>query len=128
AAARRARLVAAASAVGAAAGSVPSAFAGFAPRFVAAMDDDFNTPQALGVLFDFARALSEQRDRGLGTPEARADFVAGVAELVRLARVLGVLRRRLEGGGAAPEVGRLVGERTEARWPRAFRGCGEARG
>src|SRR3989449_344850 len=84
--ARLTRLVDDASALGAAAGSVPSAFAGFAPRFVAAMDDDFNTPQALGVLFDFARALSEQRDRGLGTPEARADFVAGVAGLARLAR------------------------------------------
>src|SRR5437867_1496985 len=119
--ARLTRLVDDASALGAAAGSVPSAFAGFAPRFVAAMDDDFNTPQALGVLFDFARALSEQRDRGLGTPEARAGFVAGVAELVRLARVLGLLQRRLEGGGPPPEVERLVGERTEARARRDFR-------
>src|SRR5437899_11350051 len=59
--ARLTRLVDDASALGAAAGSVPSAFAGFAPRFVAAMDADFHTPQALGVLFDFARALSEQR-------------------------------------------------------------------
>jgi len=125
--ARLTRLVDDASALGAAAGSVPSAFAGFAPRFVAAMDDDFNTPQALGVLFDFARALSEQRDRGLGTPEARADFVAGVAELVRLARVLGLLQRRLEGGGPPPEVERLVGERTEARTRHDFRRSDELR-
>src|SRR5438876_952365 len=125
--ARLTRLVDDASALGAAAGSVPSAFAGFAPRFVAAMDDDFNTPQALGVLFDFARALSEQRDRGLGTPEARADFVAGVAELVRLARVLGLLQRRVEGGGPPPEVERLVGERTEARARRDFRRSDELR-
>src|SRR2546422_3766254 len=125
--ARLTRLVDDASALGAAAGSVPSAFAGFAPRFVAAMDDDFNTPQALGVLFDFARALSAQRDRGPGTPEARADFVAGGAEPVRLARVLGLLQRRLEGGGPPPEVERLVGERTEARARRDFRRSDELR-
>ena len=32
-------------------------------RFEAAMDDDFNTPQALGVLFDLARALHAARDQ-----------------------------------------------------------------
>src|SRR3989449_3750836 len=74
-----------------------------------------------------SRALSEQRDRGLGTPEARADFVAGVAELVRLARVLGLLQRRVEGGGPPPEVERLVGERTEARARRDFRRSDELR-
>ena len=28
------------------------------------MDDDFNTPQALGVLFDLARVLHGARDAG----------------------------------------------------------------
>src|SRR2546429_4744970 len=51
---RLSRLVDDAAALGAPAGAMPSAFAGFAARFAAAMDDDFNTPQALGVLFDFA--------------------------------------------------------------------------
>ena len=32
-------------------------------RFEAAMDDDFNTPQALGVLFDLARVLYAARDQ-----------------------------------------------------------------
>ena len=32
-------------------------------RFEAAMDDDFNTPQALGVLFDLARVLHGARDQ-----------------------------------------------------------------
>jgi len=53
--------------------------------------------------------------------------VAGVAELVRLARVLGLLQRRLEGGGPPPEVERLVGERTEARARRDFRRSDELR-
>ena len=123
---RLTRLVDDAAALGAPTAALPSAYTGFAARFTAAMDDDFNTPQALGVLFDFARALSEHRDRGLGAPDARADFVGGVAELVRLARVLGLLQRG-GAGGAPPEVERLVGERTHARARRDFRRSDELR-
>jgi len=94
----------------------PAAFAGFAARFTAAMDDDFNTPQALGVLFEFARALSDARDRGLGTLETRADFVAGVGELVRLGRVLGLLRRGVEAvGRRRRSSGSSPSARTRAR-------------
>src|SRR5207253_7922793 len=89
--------------------------------------DDFNTPQALGVLFEFARALSDARDRGLGALDARADFVAGVAELVRLARVLGLLRRGVEAGGPPAAVERLVAERTDARARRDWRRSRELR-
>jgi cysteinyl-tRNA synthetase len=123
---RLTRLVDDAAGLGAPAPSLPSAYAGFAARFTGAMDDDFNTPQALGVLFDFARALSEHRDRGLGAPESRADFVAGVAELVRLARVLGLLQRG-GAGGAPAEVARLVDERAQARARRDFRRSDELR-
>jgi cysteinyl-tRNA synthetase len=123
---RLTRLVDDAAALGAPASTLPSAYTGFAARFTAAMDDDFNTPQALGVLFDLARALSEHRDRGLGEAEARAEFVAGVGELVRLARVLGLLQRG-GAGGAPPEVARLVGERTQARARRDFRRSDELR-
>ena len=124
---RLTRLIDDAAALGAPPGPLPTAFAGFAPRFVAAMDDDFNTPQALGVLFEFARALSEQRDRGLETPEERGGFVAGVAELVRRARVLGLLQRDADAGGPPAEVERLVAERTAARGRRDFRRSDELR-
>jgi cysteinyl-tRNA synthetase len=124
---RLTRLVDDAASLGAPAPAVPSAFAGFAARFAAAMDDDFNTPQALAVLFDFARALSDLRDRGLGTPDARAEFVAGVAELVRLARVLGLLQRRADAAGPPSEVDRLVSERADARARRDFRRSDELR-
>src|SRR5881628_17655 len=54
---------------GASAAALPSAFVEFRPRFERAMDDDFNTPQALAVLFDFGRALADARDRGpVATP------------------------------------------------------------
>src|SRR5437870_5449134 len=124
---RLTRLVDDAATLGVAPGALAPAFAGFAARFTAAMDDDFNTPQALGTLFDFARALSEHRDRGLTTAEARGGFAAGVAELVRLAGALGLLRRGAAAGGPPPEVERLVAERTAARGRRDFKRSDELR-
>jgi cysteinyl-tRNA synthetase len=125
--ARLSRLVDDAAALGEAPGPLPAAFAGFAGRFTAAMDDDFNTPQALGALFDFARALSEHRDRGLTTPAARAEFAAGVAELVRLARTLGLLQRAGSAGGPPADVERLVAERAQARARRDWKRSDELR-
>ena len=45
------------------------------------MDDDFNTPQALGVLFDLARLLQGAREQGDDAGPAGA-FVIGVGRLV----------------------------------------------
>jgi cysteinyl-tRNA synthetase len=64
-------------------------------RFIAVMDDDFNTPQALAVLFDLLRALHAAREQGAGA----GAFVAGVGKLVELARVLGLLEQ-----AARPQV------------------------
>ncbi len=41
-------------------------------RFIEAMDDDFNTPQALGVLFDLARAINQAGDSGLSFVKAKS--------------------------------------------------------
>ncbi|MGB4248936.1 MAG: cysteine--tRNA ligase [Pseudohongiellaceae bacterium] len=63
----------------------------FEKAFCAAMDDDFNTPVALGVLFDLAREINRlQQDN----PEQAAQL-AGL--LKRLGGVLGILQ-------TAPEV------------------------
>ncbi len=40
-------------------------------RFIEAMDDDFNTPQALASLFDLAKAINQARDTGLSFAEAQ---------------------------------------------------------
>ncbi|AOV17353.1 cysteine--tRNA ligase [Acidihalobacter aeolianus] len=48
-------------------------------RFFAAMDDDFNTPVAIAVLFDLVRALNKARD----------ESVAVTAELAALLREMG---------------------------------------
>ncbi|HET8577933.1 MAG TPA: cysteine--tRNA ligase [Methylomirabilota bacterium] len=94
-------------------------------RFEAAMDDDFNTPQAIGVLFDFARLLYTARDQvAQGTAGAGA-FLMGVSELVTLARVLGLLEqeRRAEpvvDAQLKARIDSLVYLRQEARKRRDF--------
>jgi len=109
---------------GGAGAPLPQAFAEFRPRFEKAMDDDFNTPQALGALFDFGRALAEARDRGAGTPGA---FVAGVDELVRLGRVLGLFGREAAMDGPPPQVEELLAARGEARARRDWKRGDEIR-
>ena len=52
-------------------------------RFIAAMDDDLGTPQALAVLFDLAHAINRARDAGRGAG-------AAVATLRELGGVLGL--------------------------------------
>jgi len=104
--------------------SLPPALAEFRTRFEKAMDDDFNTPQALGVLFDFGRALAEARDRQAGAPGA---FGAGVAELAQLARVLGLFGRGAPVDGPGAAVERLVTARGEARARRDFKRADELR-
>ncbi|MBZ5487779.1 cysteine--tRNA ligase [Halomonas aquamarina] len=56
-------------------------------RFTAAMDDDFNTPEALAVLFDLAREVNRAKS---DTPE---NAPALAAELRQLADVLGLLQQ-----------------------------------
>ena len=59
----------------------------FEKAFFQAMDDDFNTPEALAVLFDLARDLNRAKS---DQPEAAPRLAA---ELQRLAGVLGLLQQ-----------------------------------
>lgn len=56
-------------------------------RFRAAMNDDFNTPEAFAVLFDIARELNRAKDQG---ERARSEELA--ATLIHLGGVLGILQ------------------------------------
>jgi cysteinyl-tRNA synthetase len=105
-----------------AAAQAPAAYGEFTTRFERAMDDDFNTPQALGVLFDFSRVLAEARDRAAG-----GEFVAGVDELMRLGRALGLFERRAGLDGPPAEARRLASARDEARARRDFKRADELR-
>ncbi|WP_163576060.1 cysteine--tRNA ligase [Halomonas faecis] len=95
----------------------------FAERFIAAMDDDFNTPEALSVLFELARELNRAKQE---TPE-QAPALA--SELRQLGDVLGLLDQDpsyfLRGGEATlplpeAEIEARIAARTEAKQARDF--------
>ncbi|HWQ37375.1 MAG TPA: cysteine--tRNA ligase [Burkholderiales bacterium] len=88
----------------------------FAIRFREAMDDDFNTPEAVAVLFDLAGELNRTR-----APEA--------ARLLRgLSGILGLLRRpaedflrgELPAGWTAQRIEALIAERAAAKKAKNF--------
>jgi cysteinyl-tRNA synthetase len=89
-----------------------------AAAFKAAMDDDFNTPQALAVLFELASEVNRTPD-----PARKA---ATAALLKRLGGVLGVLqqspRAYLQGGAAVDEaaIARAIEARAAAKKARDF--------
>jgi len=82
-----------------------------ARRFKAAMDDDFNTPEAVAVLFDMATRINAG-ERGLA-PQLRA-----------LGGLLGLLQRDpaayFQGGLDAASIETLIGGREAARKRRDF--------
>jgi len=81
----------------------------YAERFNQSMDDDFNTPEALAVLFELVREINRVRQRD----ETRAGALA--AELRRLGGVLGILQDNPEAylRGAAGDTTALDGEAVE---------------
>jgi cysteinyl-tRNA synthetase len=90
----------------------------FEKRFYQAMDDDFNTPIALSVLFDLVREINTLRS----SDEQQA---AGMAALLReMAAVLGLLQADPEsylrggnssGGLSDAEIDALVARRAQAK-------------
>jgi cysteinyl-tRNA synthetase len=74
-----------------------------AARFAEAMDDDFNTPIAIAVLFELAGALNRDRDPG---DERLLRQLAGVLGLLGQGQEA-VRRTGLRGGKAAAAAGRL---------------------
>jgi len=75
-------------------GAAPGAGDGLVERCRAALDDDFNTPQVLGILaeaFTAANALCDQK--GKRTPEQRAALAAFAREARLVGETLGVLQR-----------------------------------
>jgi cysteinyl-tRNA synthetase len=80
-------------------------------QFIEAMDDDFNTPQALGLLFDLARAINQAGDKGLS-------FVGAQSILSKLARdILGLNLRAFDSflRLPTPEIEPLANLLVEAR-------------
>ena len=86
-------------------------------RFIRAMDDDFNAPEALSVLFDMVKVINTTKADDPNT----ANQIA--AELVQLAEPLGILQTDpetwLQGGAEQGDsddtINALIEERTQAR-------------
>ncbi len=100
-------------------------------RFCEAMDDDFNTAQAIGHLFDGVRALN--RLLAADSPALAGAIAAGRDTLLRLGGVLGLFgsvpaawlarqgeRRLVESGLDAAVIEGLIAERLAARKSRDF--------
>ena len=89
----------------------------YVQRFHAAMQDDFNTSEALAVLFELAREVNKQRD---SAPD-KARYHARI--LTTLGGMLGLLERSPEdylhggatGGLEDAEIDALIEQRTTAR-------------
>jgi cysteinyl-tRNA synthetase len=94
-------------------------------RFHAAMDDDFNTPEALGVMQGVARELNSAKAAG-----ASAEVERTAAALLSMGKTLGILQqdpdvylKRGVGGASATdaEIERLLAKRRAARAARDFK-------
>lgn len=86
-------------------------------RFVAAMEDDFNTPVAIAVLFDMAREVNRLKKQG-----KRNEAASVATQVKRLGGVLGLLQRDaltfLQAGVSAEqraEIEKFIAERAQAR-------------
>ena len=101
-------------------------------RFEEVMDDDFNTAQAVAVLFDLAHRLQAFRSKVTQGEAAAGAFLLGVGELLSLGRVLGLF----EEGSRPPQsmdhalrekVEALVKARSDARRRRDWAGADRLR-
>jgi cysteinyl-tRNA synthetase len=105
-------------------------------KFIEAMDDDFNTPQALGVLFSLAREINQAADAGISIENAQNTLVSLAREILGLKLLRTIIKivsekisiREIVNGRVVPDtvkarVIRLAEERVKCRrerkWQRA---------
>src|SRR5690606_9237303 len=99
----------------------------YCQRFVVAMDDDFNTREALAVMYELARAINSAPDRAEGEQLA--------AQLKGLGAALGILALNPDswfkadtgGGLGSDEIDGLVAERIDAKKSKNFARADEIR-
>ncbi len=90
-------------------------------RFIAAMDEDFNTPEALAVLFDLARDLNAAARSDPGRARALAGELKGFGAVFGILQEDPMLFRR--GGESSSEdagIDALVAERSAAKKAKDF--------
>lgn len=91
-------------------------------RFIEAMDDDFNTPQAIATLFDLARDINRLSDEGYSVAPAQQ-------ALLELANVLGLTLKLPEMPflDAEPFINLLISVRDHLRQAKQFQLADEIR-
>ncbi|EMH0063117.1 MULTISPECIES: cysteine--tRNA ligase [Providencia] len=99
--------------------AVPAGGEEFKARFIEAMNDDFNTPEAYSVLFDMVREVNRLKSEDMSAANGMA------AQLRELAGVLGLLEQDpesfLKGGaqteddGEVAKIEALIQQRLDAR-------------
>jgi cysteinyl-tRNA synthetase len=97
------------------------------PEFIAALDDDLNTPQALAVLFNLARDANRSSD-----PAERAVLAARLRASAALLGLLGAdpdawFMTETGDGLSAEQVETLLADRRAARASRDFRRADQIR-
>lgn len=99
----------------------------FEQRFFKAMDDDFNTPEALAVLFELVRQLNSVRSQDL------TEALPLAALLVKLGGILGILQSDpeafLKSGADVDEawIETMIQKRKDAKKNRDFAGADRIR-
>ncbi len=102
----------------------------YSQRFFKAMDDDFNTPIAISVLFD----MSHEVNRLKPTDPQQASVVAG--QLKKLAELLGLLEtdaqqflqgNTAEGGLSDDDINSLIEQRATAKADKNWPACDRIR-
>jgi cysteinyl-tRNA synthetase len=102
-------------------------------QFFEAMDDDFNTPQALAILFDLARAINQAGDAGISIDKTQNTLVSLAREVLglRLPRTIylevsdGIKMKATVETTVIPNtisarVNRLIKERIDCREARSW--------
>ena len=87
-------------------------------RFRAAMDDDFNTPEAISVLFDLAHEINRARAQDSGRARMLACTLRGLGAVLGLLGADPDAWLRGEAAGEGPNedaVEAMIGKRAEAR-------------
>ncbi|MBQ9937788.1 MAG: cysteine--tRNA ligase [Oscillospiraceae bacterium] len=93
-------------------------------KFKEAMDDDFNTADALAAVFDLVREINSN----VVGKEAAREYVQKASEIFeRLINVLGLLYEKKDDADLDGEIEALIAKRQEARKNRDFKTADEIR-
>jgi cysteinyl-tRNA synthetase len=87
-------------------------------QFIGAMEDDFNTARALGILFDLAREINQAADSGYDISEARQTLIELAGDVLGLK--LPAAEAKAESVEAVPFIELLIKTRYNLREARQY--------